>query len=193
MYPIVRLLKDALLASRQPRLGPLDTQVSQHHCWPWDIDIWMELNNGRTLTLYDIGRTMLTLRTGLAGVLRREGWSVAVAGTSIRYRRRIKPFERFEMKSRAIGWDDRFIYVEQGMWKANDDCANHALLRTVVTDKNGIVAPARVLAAWGQDPESPPLPDWVKAWIAAEDQRPWPPMEDAASAQKSDVRLASAS
>ena len=77
MYPIVRLLKDAVIASRQPRLGPLDTHVSRHHCWPWDIDIWMELNNGRTLTLYDLGRTMLTLRTGLAGVLKREGWAVA--------------------------------------------------------------------------------------------------------------------
>ena len=158
MYPIVRLLKDAVIASRQPRLAPLDTHVSRHHCWPWDIDIWMELNNGRTLTLYDLGRTMLTLRSGLAAVLKREKWAVAVAGTSIRYRRRIKAFERFEMKSRAIGWDDRFIYVEQGMWKANGDCANHALLRTVVTDKNGIVAPARVIKAWGWISTARPCP-----------------------------------
>ncbi|MCG7625735.1 acyl-CoA thioesterase [Epibacterium sp. Ofav1-8] len=192
MYPIVRLLKDAVIASRQPRLAPLDTHVSRHHCWPWDIDIWMELNNGRTLTLYDLGRTMLTLRTGLAGVLKREGWAVAVAGTSIRYRRRIKAFERFEMKSRAIGWDNRFIYVEQGMWKANGDCANHALLRTVVTDKNGIVPPERVIKAWGQDIQTPDLPDWVQAWCAAEDQRPWPPMADAGAGAHHE-RLASAS
>ncbi len=192
MYPIVRLLKDAALASRQPRLAPLDTHVSRHHCWPWDIDIWMELNNGRTLTLYDLGRTMLTLRTGLAGVLKREGWAVAVAGTSIRYRRRIKAFERFEMKSRAIGWDARFIYVEQGMWKANGDCANHALLRTVVTDKSGIVPPERVIKAWKQDINSPTLPDWVQAWCDAEDKRPWPPMADE-DAGRDDVRLASAS
>ncbi|GLP85062.1 acyl-CoA thioesterase [Tritonibacter mobilis] len=192
MYPIVRLLKDAVIASRQPRLAPLDTHVSRHHCWPWDIDIWMELNNGRTLTLYDLGRTMLTLRTGLAGVLKREGWAVAVAGTSIRYRRRIKAFERFEMKSRAIGWDARFIYVEQGMWKANGDCANHALLRTVVTDNNGIVPPERVIKAWKQDINSPTLPDWVQAWCDAEDKRPWPPMADE-DAGRDDVRLASAS
>lgn len=192
MYPIVRLLKDAVIASRQPRLAPLDTHVSRHHCWPWDIDIWMELNNGRTLTLYDLGRTMLTLRTGLAGVLKREGWAVAVAGTSIRYRRRIKAFERFEMKSRAIGWDARFIYVEQGIWKANGDCANHALLRMVVTDKNGIVPPERVIKAWKQDINSPTLPDWVQAWCDAEDKRPWPPMADE-DAGRDDVRLASAS
>ena len=192
MFPIVRLIKDLLVARRMPPLDLTETHVSRHICWPWDLDIWMELNNGRTLTLYDLGRTMLTLRSGLAGVLKREGWAVAVAGTSIRYRRRIKAFERFEMKSRAIGWDDRFIYVEQGMWKANGDCANHALLRTVVTDKNGIVAPARVFKAWGLDIDSPPLPDWVLAWCAAEDKRPWPPMSDT-EADPDHVRLASAS
>ncbi|TNJ41424.1 acyl-CoA thioesterase [Phaeobacter sp. B1627] len=192
MYPIVRLLKDAALASRQSPLAPLDTHVSRHRCWPWDIDIWMELNNGRTLTLYDIGRTMLTLRTGLATVLKREKWAVAVAGTSIRYRRRIKAFETFEMKSRAIGWDDRFIYVEQGMWKANGECANHALLRTVVTDSAGIVPPVRVIQAWGAKIDSPKLPDWVLAWCAAEDKRPWPPMHEAPQSPE-DVTLASAS
>ena len=179
MFPIIRMAKDVIVAARQAPLENLtDTHVSHHICWPHDLDIWMELNNGRTLTLYDLGRTMLTLRTGLAGVLKREGWAVAVAGTSIRYRRRIKAFERFEMKSRAIGWDARFIYVEQGMWKANGDCANHALLRTVVTDKNGIVPPERVIKAWKQDINSPTLPDWVQAWCDAEDKRPWPPMAD---------------
>ena len=96
------------------------------------------------------------------------------------------------MKSRAIGWDARFIYVEQGMWKANGDCANHALLRTVVTDKNGIVPPERVIKAWKQDINSPTLPDWVQAWCDAEDKRPWPPMADE-DAGRDDVRLASAS
>jgi len=27
----------------------------------------------------------------------------------------------------------------------------------------------------GATEDSPPLPDWVQAWIAAEDARPWPP------------------
>jgi hypothetical protein len=78
------------------------------------------------------------------------------------------------------------------MWKANGDCANHALLRTVVTDKNGIVPPERVIKAWGQDIPTPDLPDWVQAWCAAEDQRPWPPMADAGTGAHHE-RLASAS
>ena len=181
MYPIVRLLKDAFKAKRMDQLGPLDMHVSHHRCWPWDLDIWMELNNGRTFTLFDLGRTMLTVRVGLVPVLKNNTWAVAVAGSTIRYRRRIFAFEPFEMRSRAIGWDDKFFYIEQSIWKKNGECASHALLRTCFTSKKGIVPPTEVVAAWGQaDLQSPPLPDWVQAWCDAEDKRPWPPMQDSA-------------
>ena len=51
MYPLIRFASAILREGRAPKLGLLDTHVSQHICWPWDIDPFMELNNGRTLTL----------------------------------------------------------------------------------------------------------------------------------------------
>ena len=33
------------------------------------------------------------------------------------------------------------------------------------------------MQALGVDPVSPTLPDWIQAWIEAEDRRPWPPQE----------------
>ncbi|MEX0304479.1 MAG: acyl-CoA thioesterase [Leisingera sp.] len=179
MYPIFRLIKDTVLASRMDRLEITGLHVSSHICWPWDLDMWMELNNGRTMTLYDLGRTMLAQRVGLIKALRQNRWGLTVAGSSVRYRRRIRGFERFEMRSRAAGWDDRFIYVEQSMWKANGDCASHVMLRTAVTDRNGIVPPEKVLAALGLNPGLPSeLPGWIKDWCQADAGRPWPPMQD---------------
>jgi acyl-CoA thioesterase FadM len=179
MYPVFRFLKDALKTRRQPRIGPFETHVSEHICWPWDIDPWMELNNGRTLTLYDLGRIPLAIRAGLIDALRRERWGLTIAGSVVRYRRRIRAFDRFQTRSRMIGWDHRFIYIEQSMWRTDGECASHALFRSAITDRNGIVAPTRVAASLGVAPVSPPLPGWVQAWIEAEDQRPWPPMQDA--------------
>lgn len=181
MYPFLRMAKELAMSRRAPALGPLDTHVSFHRCWPWDIDFWSELNNGRTLTLYDLGRIGLGQRTGLFAVLRRERWGLTVAGSSVRYRSRVRAFQRVKMRTRLIGWDARFLYIEQGMWRGGT-CTSHMLLRAAVTDAAGIVASARVTDALGIDPASPPLPDWVEAWIAAEAQRPWPPMSDLAQA-----------
>lgn len=175
MYPFVRMLKAVVQARRMEALGVLDTHVSTHVCWPWDLDAFAELNNGRALTLYDLGRIPLSVRTGLERVLRANRWGIAVAGSSLRYRRRVRLFDRIEMRSRCIGWDDRFFYMEQGMWRG-EECVSHMLIRSAVTSRDGIVAPGRVLDGMQLALASPELPDWVAAWIAADARRPWPPL-----------------
>lgn len=174
MYPILRLWSATRRSRRQPPLGLFEAHVSEIRCLPWDLDPWIELNNGRTLTLYDIGRIPLAVRTGLARVARENRWGVTVAGVSVRYRRRIRAFERVTMLSQMLGWDARFQYLQQSLWKGGD-CANQMLLRWAVTGPQGIVPPARLAAEMGHPGPSPALPDWVQAWINAEATRPWPP------------------
>jgi acyl-CoA thioesterase FadM len=174
MYPFLRMAKELARARRMPPLGLFDTHISHHRCWPWDLDPWVELNNGRTLTLYDLGRLPLGLRLGLDRLLRSKGWGLTVAGSSVRYRRRVTMFTRLTMYTRCLGWDDRFIYMDQSMWKG-EDCTSQALIRSAIVSKAGIVPPHDMVLALGLSAESPPLPDWVLAWSGAEATRPWPP------------------
>lgn len=180
MFPFIRLAKEAVFTSRQPPLTKItDTHISHHICWPHDLDMFLELNNGRALTLFDLGRLAMAQRAGLISVLKRENWGLTMAGSCARFRRRIHGFERFEIRSRVICWDARFTYIEQGMWKRNGECANHVLYRAAVTDKNGLIPTENVMAALGLQIPPPQVPGWVAHWIAAEDTRPWPPMQDA--------------
>jgi len=179
MYPFARLAFQTLRHRADPPLPLLGVHESRHLCWPWDLDIWMELNNGRTLTLYDLGRIPWFRRLGLMAAMRGNGWQVAVAGASVRWRRRVHAFDRMTMHTRLVGWDARFLYAEQSLWlrsgRFKDDCASHLLTRSAVTGPNGIVPPADALRALGHATPSPPLPAYVAAWIAAEAERPWPP------------------
>ena len=174
MYPLFRFVKELVKFRKAPRLGPFDAHVSSHVCWPWDLDPWVELNNGRTLTLFDLGRIPLAQRTGLVAVLRAHGWGMTVAGSSIRYRRRIRAFHRFGMVSRLVGWDHRFLYIDQTMWRGGE-CCNQVLIRMAVTSGQGMVPPDRVAAALGHMGAPPALPDWVARWVEADAARPWPP------------------
>ncbi|EAR52929.1 hypothetical protein OG2516_10716 [Oceanicola granulosus HTCC2516] len=178
MYPFLRLAWQWFKHRDDAPLALDGEHVSEHLCLPWDLDPWVELNNGRTLTLYDLGRVPMMRRIGLVGTFRARGWSMTVAGSTTRYRRRIRNFDRITMRTRVIGWDRRFFYIEQSMWRRDGECASHVLLRKAIVGKGGIVAPAEVVEAVGHPtPETPP-PDWAKAWIAFEDGRPWPPMQD---------------
>ena len=175
MYPYLRLVAEFWRHRRKPPLDLFETHVSRHMVWPWDIDPWMELNNGRTLTLYDLGRVVLFERLRIVAAMRERRWAGTVAGSSVRYRHRLRMFDRYELRSRILGWDARFIYAEQSMWRAGR-CTSQGLLRLAIANADGIVPTATVAQAMGHPAESPPLPEWVAAWIAAEALRPWPPV-----------------
>ncbi|MBF9059409.1 thioeseterase [Rhodobacterales bacterium HKCCSP123] len=177
MYPFLRFATVTLSERRKPRIGLFDTHVLPMRCLPNDLDGFLEMNNGRILTLFDLGRFAVAIRTGLWDVLRREGWGLVVAGSSVRYRARITGLQGFALRTRLVGWDARFVYIEQAMWRGAT-CCNHALLRTGVTEKGRLVPTDRVAAAMRHEGASPELPGWARAWAEADARRPWPPMQD---------------
>ncbi len=174
MYPLFRLFGKLYEARRKGPLGLFEPHETEIRIWPWDLDPWRELNNGRTLTLFDLGRVPMSIRVGFGEVAKTRGWGMTVAGTNTRYRKRLTLFQKVTCVSRVIGWDDRFGYIEQSFWRGGD-CTSHMLLRYAFVSKAGLVTPAEVIAALGHDPQSPPLPDWITVWIEADASRPWPP------------------
>lgn len=174
MYPVVRLAKQMWLNRNADPVAVGEDHVIPLLAWPWDIDVFLDLNNGRVLTLFDLGRFGLFQRMGVLKTLKSRGWYGTVAGTVIRYRKRITVFQKLELRTRVIGWDDRFTYFEQAFWRG-EDCMAHAVIRTAITSGRGIVPTAEVTEALGLGPDSPPLPDWIAHWTQAENARPWPP------------------
>jgi len=136
MYPFVRLAWQFFIHRKTGKLAIGQTHYSTHYCLPWDLDLWRELNNGRTLSIYDMGRLPMARRSGLLAILKRKGWGLTIAGSSVRYRKRIRVFDKIEMRSRALCADARFMYLEQSMW-VKGTCAGHALYRTAVTNADG--------------------------------------------------------
>ena len=174
MYPFMRLTKEVAVNRYRPPLAMGDVHVTHLRAWPLDIDPFFDLNNGRILTLMDLGRMGYFVRSGILKVLRKKGWYGTVAGSVVRYRKRITVMQKLELRTRALGWDDRFIYFDQAFWRG-DDCCAHAVIRTAITTGKGFVPTSDVARALSYDPVSPPLPVWVRAWDAAEKDRPWPP------------------
>ena len=174
MYPFFRLAKELYLNRQRPPMTLADTHVIHLRGRPWDIDPFLELNNGRVLTLMDLGRFGLLSRYGAPAVLKSKGWYGTVAGSAVRYRRRITVFQKLELRTRMLGWDDRFTYVEQAFWRG-DQCCAHAVLRLAISSGKGIVPSSEVATAFGFPVDSPALPDWVSSWADAEAARTWPP------------------
>ena len=174
MYPLLRLGKVLWQAKKAPELHYLDKSTISLRCHPWDLDMFNEMNNGRILTLFDLGRFDLAMRCGLMATLKRQRWALVVAGSSVRYRKRIKAWDKITMHSQYLGHDERWMYLSQSMWVGDNPCCS-VLIRSGVTGKQGLIAPEQVITSTGHHHQNPELPSWVKDWASADNSREWPP------------------
>ena len=149
MYPFIRYTSTIARAALQVKKGNTltfkDTSEISFRCRLTDIDNFLEMNNGRVLTLFDMGRTDFAVRSGLGTQLLKQRWGLVVAGSTIQYRKRIRAFDKVTMKTRIVGFDERWIYIEQSMWVKGKPCSS-ALLRTGVTEGGKEIEAARVRA-----------------------------------------------
>lgn len=173
MYPYLRSARVILSAWLGSRIDFDAESVVRMRVWLGDIDVFSELNNGRHLTLMDLGRFDLAVRSGFLRTVHHEGWGLTVGGASVRFRHRVPPFSRICLRSRVVGHDHRWFYFHQRI-EGGDRLCSSALVRTAVIEKGRLVPVARVLEALEMPDSAPGLPGWVRAWVDAEAQRPWP-------------------
>lgn len=179
MYPFIRLAKTIGKSSYQAIKGktitPTDTSQVEFICSINDIDNFLEMNNGRILTLFDLGRNDFAIRSGLGKKLLTNRWGLVVAGSTIQYRKRVRLFDKIRIDTRIAAIDERWFYIEQVMY-CNDKPASHALLRTGVTNLlSGKTLPAQtVLDAIGHGDLIIEPDAWVQAWIDADKLRTFP-------------------
>ena len=112
--------------------------------WPTDIDLNFHLNDGRYVSISGLGRLDVMLRTRLLRRALKRGWYPVVGSVVVRYRREIRPFEKFELHSRILGWDDKWFYFEHRFEKGGDVAAL-AYARGVMRTHGGAVPTSDVL------------------------------------------------
>ena len=159
-----RLLLFMIRVRFRSRLGIWDTSHVTFRVNPLDLDLQRHMNNGRYLSLMDLGRMDLMLRSRFWQRITGQGWYPVVAGQTITYRRSLTLGQRFELATRVIGYDERWIYMEQ-VFRSGDAVIADAIVRArFLRTSGGSVDVQEVLDLVGPPPEDPVLPDWVETW-----------------------------
>ena len=168
MVVLFRLLFAIFRSYRRPGISLLETSVVALHVWPNDLDLNLHMNSGRYVSMMDIGRIALLAETRLLDRVLGMRWRPVVGGALIRYRRSLLPFERFEVRTRAVCWDEKWIYFEHILERDGEVCAE-GYVRALMRDDEGNVPTSELLAVAGDpDLESPPMPEKIARWYALE-------------------------
>jgi acyl-CoA thioesterase FadM len=102
-----------LLTSRfRGRTQLFDTSRLRLRVLPNDLDLNGHVNNGRYFTLADLGRLDFLIRSGAARVAIANRAFPLIGDAVAKFRKDLKLFQRYELQSRLIGWDDKWTYME---------------------------------------------------------------------------------
>jgi len=127
------------------KISILEEFTSTHFVLLNDIDLLGHMNNGRYFTITDYVRIGCLIRAGIWREIRKRGIYPLMAGETGQFRKPLAPFQKYQIKTRSIGWDERFLYVEH---KFVSRKGVHAVLLVkvffVASDKNK-TTPAEII------------------------------------------------
>ena len=133
--------------------------------WPSDLDVYNHMNNGVYLTLMDLGRYEQGLTTGFWQKWRKLGWYPVVVNSTISFRKSLEPWQKFDIETKVVGWDDVAYYIEQRFVRNGEIYAKAIMRGRFLKRSWGVLTPQQVMDGSGGWPgETPVVPDWVLEW-----------------------------
>jgi len=160
VFPWLRLIRIILTLFGRPRVDFLAVTRIRLRVWPNDLDFNLHVNNGRYLSLADIGRMHWFVRTGVMEIARKQRAFPVVGDAIAKFRRELKAFESFDIETRMLGWDSKWGFLEHRFLR-NGRVIGVVAVRGVFKGTDGPVDPGIFLAEFSHDEPSPSLPEWA--------------------------------
>lgn len=155
----IRLIYTVFISWWQGRARIDETMVLRFRTWPHDLDLNLHMNNGRYLTLMDLGRMQLLARAGLLAKVVSRGWMPMIGEVQMRWRRALAPFQAFELRTRLVSWDEKWFFIEQSFY-VGETLMAIGQVKGVIRAKNRNVAGSELLTLAGLPDAKPgPVPE----------------------------------
>lgn len=178
--PWARLGYTLATTSRRGAIGIHETGQLAGRVLPSDLDFNRHVNNGRYLSLADLGRIDWFVRTGMLRTALKNQWRPIIASGTVRYHRPLKLWQPYRLDSSLVAWGARWAFMEHRFFANNRDGAEKLFATVAIKGafqgREGVIEPARLMAAMGEQHDSPPIPAWIDDWQQGESR--WKAMED---------------
>jgi acyl-CoA thioesterase FadM len=149
------------------RITANDESLLDMRVLPTDLDLNMHMNNGRYLTILDIARTEFLIRSGMDKVFYKNKLGGVTGGVHITFFKELNLFEKYQVRTKALHWDDMWFYIEHEFLKNNIVTA-HAIVKVTFTKKRKRVAPQIVIDQLEDNIIKPVAPKYLEELIHGE-------------------------
>ena len=148
---------------RKDKVALLDEVETQWRVSLFDVDLYGHMNNGRYSMIMDLARIDYSIRIGALPYVFKQGLKGVVASAHLQFKSSLKPFQKYQIHTRLLYWDDRAFYFRHEFRSAsgpqNEKERVHAIcyVRTVFVRRSTILRSNDVFTITGYENNRPPL------------------------------------
>jgi acyl-CoA thioesterase FadM len=157
-FRVIRVFFTALF---RPKVSIGEETSVRFRVWPTDLDALWHMNNGKYCSLMDLGRFDMMIRNKLGKVLQKNGWYPVLASETIRFKQSLTLGQQFELRTRALGWDDKSFYLYHTFMRKERVIAVAVVRARFLSRAGGTVDAIDIVNAVAPGYQSPPLPEYI--------------------------------
>lgn len=150
----------AAIALKQSRVDLFEPARVTLRVWPTDLDGNLHMNNGRYLSLADLGRLNWFLRSGTLSRARKLRALPVVADAAAKFRRELRLLQPFAIETQLVGWEKRYVFLEH-KFVVDERVVGVVAVRCVFKAGRRTVYPGEFFGTLSAHEQSPPLPAWL--------------------------------
>lgn len=161
---LLRTILTLLRARRRPPLDIHEVGRLSMRVLPNDLDVQRHVNNGVYLSLMDLGRLDLLVRTGAWKRMREFGCYPVIASETITFRKSLQVWQRYTIETRIAGYDEKAVYIEQRFVVDGEIYAKAHLRGRFLKNAGGVVSVAELAELLEVSMDAVVLPEWIDRW-----------------------------
>lgn len=143
IFRMIALLLTSLFKPRLPHIKPVNELNMR--VLPNDLDINLHMNNGRYLTICDLTRVDMFIRSGLAKTMLKQHWMPIITEHTMQYKKALKPFQKYKVTMAVTGWDERSFDMVHSFLVGDRIVAEGTSKGVIYSKQDGIIPPQRVM------------------------------------------------
>lgn len=129
----------------------------------FDIDFNMHVNNARYMVFMEKARWDHPIQTNTWDLMVKEKLNFIVAGIEMGYIREIPFAKQFEVQTHYLGWDEKYVYLEQ-RFVVEGKIYAYGLVKAVFFQKGRLALPEKVAELLGIQHSKDVLPEHISLW-----------------------------
>jgi YbgC/YbaW family acyl-CoA thioester hydrolase len=145
-----------------------DKTVISMRVMPTDLDFLWHVNNGVYFSFMDFGRWDMIFRNGVFSAAKNNGWYSVVAAETIKFKKSLELWDKFEIETQIMGHDERYFFIQQKFLRKGHLMATGLVKIRFLKRKGGTVATKDVLELFKGHTLENKAPELAQDWMGLE-------------------------